>query len=204
MRFPRPFLYYITDRVALDRPLVTFLIEAVAAGIDFIQLREKDLSTAELLGLARSVPEAASRLVVNDRVDVAVAAGAGGVHLGGQSVPPAAVRRIVPAGFLVGVSCHSVSEVIEAEGAGADYALLGPVFPTASKLKYGSPIGLDVISSAAGRVRIPVLALGGVTLERARSCVEAGAAGVAAISLFQQAPSVSERAQKLREVLAFG
>jgi thiamine-phosphate diphosphorylase len=118
-------------------------------------------------------------------VDVALAAGAGGVHLPADSPAPGRWRAQAPAGFRIGVSCHSVEEVRQAEAEGADYAMFGPVFPPLSKPAGVEPKGLDALARAAAAVRIPVLALGGVTLGNSAACVSAGAAGVAGISLFQ-------------------
>lgn len=178
-------------------------LQAVAeAGVDLIQLREKDLAPRELLGLAKSAVEACrgsrARIVVNDRLDVAIAAGAHGVHLGGMSAPTEAVRRRVDKAFLLGASCHSMDEALKAEADGADYILLGPIFDTPSKRQFGPPLGLNNLSEAAKRIRIPLLALGGVTVERVKLCLEAGATGIAAIRLFQEGPSVVERVQELR------
>jgi thiamine-phosphate pyrophosphorylase len=196
-------LYYITDRHGLaDRALKPFLYKAINAGVDVIQIREKDLETRELLALAQECSVEAravrTRILVNDRLDVALAAGAHGIHLGGRSLPVARVRSISTQGFLVGVSCHSVRDVLEAEPAGADYALLGPIFDTPSKRGYGSPLGLRVVEEAASKAKIPVYALGGITVDTSRSCFEAGAQGVAAIRMFQDAPSLAGRVRELR------
>lgn len=184
-------------------PLRSHLQTAVRAGVDLIQLREKDLACRELLSLAKDAVgisrESNTRIVVNDRLDIALAAGAQGVHLGGQSVPPEAVRRHVDKEFLVGVSCHSMQDARKAEAGGADYILLGPIFDTPSKRPYGPPLGLDKLTEVTRGIKIPVLALGGITVERVRPCLEAGATGIAGIRLFQESSSVMEQVHKLRE-----
>lgn len=197
-------LCYITDRQALgSAPLGSYLQAAVDAGVDLIQLREKDLHTQRITALSiatlEMVRKSNTRVVVNDRLDVALATHAHGVHLGGQSAPAAAVREHVDRDFLVGVSCHSLEEALRAEAGEADYILLGPVFETPSKLPYGPPLGLGKLSEVANRIRIPVLALGGITVERVGPCLEAGAKGVAGIRLFQEGPPVADRVRELRE-----
>lgn len=204
---PHPFrLCYITDRKAIaPRPVFQVIQQAIRAGVDLIQIREKVLATRPLVELVRrSLDEAraarsGTRIVVNDRLDVALGTGAAGVHLGGQSLPARVARGMVPEGFLIGVSCHSLDEALEGEQARADYIVLGPIFETSSKLAYGPPLGLEKLREVCMRVKVPVLALGGVTVERARACLEAGAAGVAGISIFQNAPSVEERMCELRQ-----
>jgi thiamine-phosphate pyrophosphorylase len=200
-------LCYITDRHVLEpRKLRSRIAETASAGVDLIQLREKDLATRELVELAHDALHATrnttTRLVVNDRLDIALAAGAAGVHLGRESLRAGDVRRIVPADFLVGVSCHSPDEAREAESSGADYILLGPIFPTPSKLHYGPPLGVEKLREAARQVKIPVLALGGITVERALECRAAGAAGIAAIRLFQEAESLPKLVRQLRAAIA--
>ena len=200
-------LCYITDRLSLaETPLIELIREAVAAGVDLVQVREKDLGTRPLVDLVERAVAAArgasTRIVVNDRLDVALALGAAGVHLGRQSMPASAVREAVERlgrpDFLVGVSCHSLEEALEAESSGASYVLLGPIFATLSKLRYGPPLGIEKLREVTARVRTPVLALGGITVERVRPCLQAGAAGIAGISLFQAAPSMAERVRELR------
>lgn len=196
-------LCYITSRKDLwNQRLDEFLYEAIAAGVDLIQIREKDLATRDLLRLAApAITRArgtACRIVINDRMDAALGLGAAGVHLGHHSMPATAMRSLAPPGFLIGVSCHALEDALAAEADGADYVLLGPVFETPSKVHFGPPLGLDKFQEAAARVRIPVLALGGITPERVRSCLEAGAAGIAGIRIFQDAPSLSQRVEEVR------
>jgi thiamine-phosphate pyrophosphorylase len=139
-----------------------------------------------LVQRARALPNpAATKILVNTRVDIALAAGAAGVHLPSGSPPPRYWRAITPPDFLIGVSCHTLEEVRAAEQDGADYTLFGPVFAPRSKSADLPPRGLDRLAEAARAVGIPVLALGGITRQNESECTSAGAAGVAAIALFQ-------------------
>ena len=178
---------YITDRHALaTESLIGVIARNLTAGITWIQIREKDLSARALFGLveaARMLPNPhGSKIIVNTRADIAMAARVGGVHL--PSGSPAARFWRRPA-LLIGVSCHSVDDVRNAEAEGADYVIFGPVFPPRSKTSDTRPQGLEGLRKAASAVRIPVLALGGVTQENSAACVSAGAAGIAGITIFQ-------------------
>lgn len=204
---PRSFrLCYITDRHLLgSESLQQRIQQAVQAGVDLVQIRERDLPTRELLSLAQGAVDAArgrgpeaSRIVVNDRLDVALAVAAHGVHLGTQSMPARLVRAMLPEEFLVGVSCHSLAEARAAESSRADYILLGPVFETPSKLAYGPPLGLENLHEVTSQVRIPVIALGGITIGRVKPCLENGAAGIAGIRIFQECESLEALVRALR------
>jgi thiamine-phosphate pyrophosphorylase len=209
----RCLLYYITDRSqfhgdehARRHGLLTKVAEAARAGVDYIQLREKDLSARKLETLAREVVAAvrenspSTRLLINSRTDVALAAGADGVHLRADDVAPHEVRQVLevsahqPLHFLVAASCHTAADVFHAESDAADFAVFAPVFEKkdalvfekpASEQNDTQPTGLAALGEAC-RAKIPVLALGGVTIQNVASCLNAGAAGIAAIRLFQE------------------
>ena len=168
--------YCITDSVDVAA-------KAGGDGVEMIQIRAKQLSARDLVNLVRraaAIP--GTRILVNTRTDIALACGAQGVHLPAGSIAPSTIRRIAPAGFLIGVSCHTVDELRAAENDGADFAVYGPVF--ASVTKSVVPIGLDALGNVCTSVQLPVYALGGVTPANAPLCIDAGAAGVAGISLF--------------------
>ncbi|HZT74935.1 MAG TPA: thiamine phosphate synthase [Terriglobales bacterium] len=203
-------LYYITDSQGQpDRPawLEERVLAAARAGIDWIQIREKDLPARAQFDLAvrlrrrLATSPVRPRLLINDRLDIALAAGLDGVHLPAQGLPVADVaaqRARLPAGFLIVASCHSAAAVMQAAEEGATAAVLGPIFATPSKLAYGAPLGLHALQ-VARQVSIPVLALGGIALDNAAACLRAGAAGLAAIRLFQSS-EVAERCAILRRL----
>jgi thiamine-phosphate pyrophosphorylase len=180
---------YITDRRATTEPILACIERNLARGIEWIQVREKDLEARDLFHLVSSALQLpnpyGSRILVNTRIDVALAAGASGAHLPSGSPAPRSWRAVTPPEFSIGVSCHSVEEVQRAEQEGADYTVFGPVFTPVSKESALPPRGLEGLEQAARAVRIPVLALGGVTAANASACIQAGAAGIAGISLFQ-------------------
>jgi len=173
---------------------------AIDAGVDLIQLRERDLEArdlaalaADLVGFSRSTP---TRVVVNDRLDVALAAGADGVHLRSDSIPAAALRRIAPPGFIVGRSVHGVDEALAAGG--VDYLVAGTVFPTVSKSGPHQLLGLDGLRAIVASVEVPVLAIGGVGLEQLGQIADTEAAGVAAIGLFLDGLPLAPRVETIR------
>ena len=178
-------LCVVTDRRRRDP--IAQAGEAAAAGIDLIQVRERDLQARELSALVSGVVAAtrgtATRVVVNDRLDVALACGADGIHLREDSVAAVRVRAVSPAGFLIGRSVHRADEAVSVAPA-ADYLIAGTVFPTDSKPGLTGLLGLDGLAAVVKAVSIPVLAIGGVTEERAAGVAASGAAGVAAIGLF--------------------
>lgn len=180
-------IYLISDRMCVPEGSMVERIErALRAGVQAVQLREKDLNTREIVDYARSLRKVTRRygasLIINDRVDVALAVGADGVHLGYQSMPVEAVRRIAGGALLIGVSTHGLAQAREAERAGADFITFGPVFHTASKAAFGEPLGVDRLAEAAGEIRIPVFAIGGINSRNVSSVMKRGAHGVAMIS----------------------
>ena len=183
------FRYYVTDRNTLGgvAPLIENIERQILAGVDWIQLREKDLPTPDLLRLARQVVGMAGRtkIVINSRLDVALASGAYGIHLPSHSPPPSSFKRIAPH-LAVGVSCHDRAELVAAQEEGADYVFLGPVFAPRSKVPQGPSLGLERFAQLVQSIKIPVIALGGITLADIAACERAGATGVAGISLFQR------------------
>ncbi len=180
-------VYLITDRkLAKGGDIVSAVAEALEGGVRAVQLREKDLGGRELFRLAeamrRLTARYGARLLVNDRVDVAYAAGADGVHLGGGSIPVAEARRLLGPRALIGRSTHDGAELSAAESDGADFATFGPVYGTPSKARYGPPVGVAALAAACAAAKIPVFALGGVGPANMTETLKAGAFGIALIS----------------------
>ncbi len=210
----RPILCYVTDRRSLDgsepdsiAQLLKKIREVAHAGVDWVQLREKDLGGRACAELTVKALEIRNKfrtdhreilISVNDRLDIAAAEGADGVHLGDNSLPVADARRLAPPNFLIGASVHSLERAKRAETEGADYVIFGPVFATPSKAEFGEPQGLERLGKICRSVSVPVLAIGGITLQNAMHCLSAGAAGVGAIRLFQDAADSSSVVQALR------
>jgi thiamine-phosphate pyrophosphorylase len=226
-----PILCYVTDRRSLsptaagsDSSLVEKIEAVAAAGLDWVQIREKDLPGRELAALTREAVarRSAARIVVNDRLDVAVSESAGGVHLGEASLPVVDVAKWVnrsesgvvvsdhgaasqfpvaaSGDFLIGASCHSLDGAKAAVRGGADYIFFGPVFATPSKAKFGEPQGAEKLAMVCSAVPVPVIAIGGITLENAGECIAAGAAGIAAIRLFQDASNPAHVISNLKKL----
>ncbi|MES1260652.1 MAG: thiamine phosphate synthase, partial [Acidobacteriota bacterium] len=155
---------------------------ALSRDADFIQIREKHLSARDLARLVRRALTAGPKILVNDRADIAIATGAAGVHLRSGSVAAEEIRRIAPPGFVITVACHGAADVRLC--AAADYAIVAPVFKPLSKEDSRTPLGLETLRRIVAQSPVPVIALGGITARNAASCVKAGAAGVAGITLF--------------------
>jgi thiamine-phosphate diphosphorylase len=223
LRAPKaPIVCYVTDRKSLGAGragagLLASIQMALDAGADCVHIREKDMPARELVELVRAAVQAGNargsaadagatpRVMVNDRLDVALAAGAAGVHLGRESANARDVANWsrsgnAPADFLIGVSCHRLEEAREAEGAGANYIFFGPVFDTPSKRALGEPQGVASLARICGSVRIPVIAIGGVDESNAPECVRAGAAGIAAIRMFQEARDAHALKSAVRKI----
>jgi len=198
-------LYLVTDRRQLDgKGLLQATEEALKGGIRSIQLREKDLGTRDLLRLAYEMRELTlkydARLFINDRVDIAIAVDADGVHLGQRSIPPYAVRRLASR-LIVGVSTHNISEARKAETDGADFITLGPIFQTPSKAKFGKPLGLETLEKVAKSLSIPVFGIGGVGLDNIKTVLDAGASGGSMITAIYGAKDIKASTLKILKVL---
>src|SRR5262249_2641628 len=202
MRAP-PKLVLVTDRKATGgRDLCDVVAAALDAGLHAVQLRDKDLAGRPLLALAERLRALTARsgalLLVNDRVDVALAAGADGVHLGDGSMPVDVVRALLPADALIGVSTHAAAEVAAAT---ADFAFFGPVHETPSKSSFGPPQGTGRLRDAVAAARVPVLAIGGVTAARVSELRTAGASGVAVIRAILSAGDPGAATRELLDAL---
>ena len=206
----RPLLCLVTNRSRLPRSasgdgraeLIAFVEAAARAGIDLIQIRERDLGSRDLYELVRESVKVAqgsqARIIVNDRLDVALAAGAAGVHLRGDSLDASSARRIVPGDFLIGRSVHSAAEAAGAAKDGdVDYLIAGTIFSSASKPPGHNLIGIDGLRAIVQLSDVPVLAIGGVTAANIGATVSTGAAGIAAIEMFTKAGANSEMLTQL-------
>jgi len=198
-------LYLITDRKQVNMPLAAAVRLALEGGVRSVQLREKDLPVRELLALSQEMRtltnEFGARLFINDRVDVAVAVNADGVHLGHTSMPVEAVRRVVGSNMLIGVSTHNLAEAKAAEAGGADFITFGPIFETASKAKIGHPVGVAGLRELKCEIGIPFYPLGGIKSGNMAQVLFTGASGVAMISAILAAEDIKNAASKLSEAI---
>ncbi|MEA3362142.1 MAG: thiamine phosphate synthase [Thermodesulfobacteriota bacterium] len=196
-----PNLYLITDRHQIQNghQLLEVIEELLQAGVKMIQLREKDLSAAELYPLAKELRSLTQQhqclLLINDRIDLAQAIGADGVHLGNHSLPINVARQILGSEFLIGSSTHSRNEIEAAQNKGADFVTYGPIYFTPSKAAYGDPVGIESLPSICANCNIPVYALGGLKANNTKSILQAGAHGVAMISALLADPSPTQAYQ---------
>jgi thiamine-phosphate pyrophosphorylase len=204
MKTPVDFtLYLITDRhqVPAGRTLPETIEAALRGGVRAVQLREKDLPAAELLPLAQELRTLTrafnARLLINDRIDVALAVDADGVHLGGHSLPVAIARRLLGPEKLIGVSTHHPDDIAAATATGADFATFGPVFATPSKAVYGPPLGLEALRAACAVSPLPIFALGGIKTGQAPLIHDCRAHGLALISAIIAAQDPCTAAQSI-------
>ena len=200
-------LYLVTDRHQTHGRLLQDVVRAaLRAGVRAIQLREKDLATRPLLALARDLTELGraygAKVLVNNRVDVCLAAESAGVHLPALGLAPSVARGLLGPDFLVGVSTHSAEEVVRAEAEGADFILLGPIFETPSKKSFGLPVGLGELERARKRCRTPLFGIGGITKDRVRDVLHAGAQGVAVVASVMAAEDIERASGDLLRALA--
>jgi thiamine-phosphate pyrophosphorylase len=199
-------LYVITDEaIAGGLPHAEIARRAIAGGADVIQLRDKVCGYRELNRIGRTLREitrgTGTLFIVNDRLDVALACGADGVHLGQDDIRAGVVRQIAPHGFIIGVSVGTVDEAVRAEQEGADYLALSPVFSTASKNNAGIGRGLGVLREIRWNVSVPVIAVGGINRGNVREVIAAGADGVAVISVVVGSPDITAAARELKELV---
>lgn len=199
-----PRLYVVTDRQqTAERPLEAVVAAAARGGAGMIQLREKDLTARELYDLgarlqSRLAPHGIP-LLINDRLDVALALDTAGVHLAGHSLSPAQARRVLGPHKLIGVSTHSLDHARQAMHEGADFIVFGPVFETPSKVQYGAPQGLQRLAEVVANVTCPVIAIGGIDAASVPQILQTGAHGVAMIRAVLAAPDPCAAAQQLRQ-----
>ncbi|HXQ24561.1 MAG TPA: thiamine phosphate synthase [Candidatus Acidoferrales bacterium] len=200
-------LYLVTDRTrTAGRPLLQVVEAALQGGVDAVQLREKDLAARELYALASELSvlcrRQGARLLINDRIDVALAVGADGVHLPGGSFTPADARAVLGPQALIGASTHNLEQAQRAAAGGADFIVFGPIFDTPAKRQYGAPVGLQALGVVTEKVTLPVLAIGGIMGERVESVRQHRVYGVAVISAILEADDPRAAALALRAALA--
>ncbi|MGQ9843682.1 MAG: thiamine phosphate synthase [Spirochaetota bacterium] len=201
----RSFLYLVTDRQLAKKPLEAVVEEAIKGGVDCVQLREKNIDTREFVEIAHKIKYIADRhnipLIINDRIDVALAVQAYGVHLGQDDVPLKVARKLVPHSMIIGISVSTVNEAIEAEKDGADYIGAGCVFPTSTKDDISGIIGLEGLQDIKKAVSIPVIAIGGIQIHNAEQVIWHGADGIAVVSAIVSSEDPYEASKKLKAII---
>ena len=214
LNLPKPILYLITRGATTEattpdsrefRNILDQVSAAVTYGIQLIQIREKQLTAQALFELTVGVVAIArgssTRILVNDRADIAAGAGADGVHLTTRSLTPAVIRKTFGAKLLIGASTHSLAEARDAFAQGADFAVFGPIFPSPAKAKYGPPLGLGKLTEAECELpSFPLIALGGISLQNVNECLLAGAGGIAGITLFAEPNSLAITVETIKEL----
>ena len=198
-------LYFITDSRLTGRTVLEDVGSAIRAGVKIIQYREKDLTTREMIDEAEKICRLCREndvlFIINDRVDIALAVDADGVHLGNEDMPYEAARRILGNTKIIGLTVHDVGEAIEAERIGADYIGISPIFETTTKPDAGTPAGIDLIKYIKKAVKIPFVAIGGINQDNIKSVLEAGARSIAVISAIVTKDDVEKECKKFREVI---
>jgi thiamine-phosphate pyrophosphorylase len=199
-------LYLCTDRVlSLGRPISDTVEAAIEGGVTMVQLREKDAATGEFFRLAKAVQLVTKKhhipLVINDRLDIALAVGAEGLHIGQSDLPLAEARRLAGNSMFIGMSVSSVEEALAAEKDGADYLGIGAVYPTGSKADAGEAIGLKELAGICAAVKIPSVGIGGINAKNAAAVIQAGASGIAVISAILSQPDIQKASRELRSLL---
>jgi thiamine-phosphate pyrophosphorylase len=199
-------LYLVTDRHrTAGRPLLEVIEAALRGGVDAVQLREKDLSGGALFELAGQLRELTrrhgARLLINDRIDIALAVGADGVHLPVDSFAPTDARRLLGNDALIGASTHTVEQARAAASGGADFIVFGPLFDTPSKRAFGAPVGLDALTQVTKAVTVPTFAIGGLAVDRVPMVRRCGAAGIAVVAAILEADDPGAAATAMRDAL---
>jgi thiamine-phosphate pyrophosphorylase len=199
-------LYLATDAELVgERPLVDVVAAAIRGGTRMVQYRDKKASTRSMVERARALAELCRKMgavfLVNDRVDVALAVAADGVHVGQEDMPVALARKLLGPDKLLGVSVHSAAEIHRAEQEGADHVSLSPVFATPTKPDHQTPLGLEGVRALAAVSRVPVVAIGGIQLHNAAQVIAAGARGICVVSAIIAAPDPEQAARRLRQIM---
>lgn len=201
-------LYLVTDRGLSKLPFYEMIEKAVEGGVTVVQLREKNLSTREFIEEAIEVKKILEGrgipLIINDRVDIAIAVEADGVHLGNEDMPVELARKILGKKFIIGASAGSINEAIEKEKMGADYIAVSPVFSTPTKPDAGQPLGLDGVREMKKFIKVPLIGIGGINRENVVEVIKSGADGVAVVSAIVSSVDPEKSARELRELIKKG